>query len=347
MAHKRSHVTIRTVAADAGVSTAAVSKVLRNAYGVSEALRSKVQRSVHKLGYRPRPAARMMRGRSYTMGILIPDIRNPFFADILEGVNTALDRTQYGTLVGISQSATAIEAAVIESMIDWQMDGVILIGARLSADDMARFAERIPLAAIAHHDPGATQFDTVNNDDRLGARLVVEHLLQTGRKHIAFLNLETPPLGEVTVTGQRLAGFRAALEERGIDPERRIVHAGQSSREIQLAARHLLLDHPPPDAIFCWTDFVAFEVLSVARQAGLKVPDDLAIVGYDNTRECDLAQNDLSSIDQSGQVLGLQAARLLVERINGREKAEHFLVVPRLVVRNSSQRRTDPKSRPA
>jgi LacI family transcriptional regulator len=336
MSRKKRPVTIRTVAADAGVSTAAVSKVLRDAYGVSEALRSRVQRSVQKLGYRPRPAARAMRGRSYTMGILLPDIRNPFFADILEGMNTALDRTQYGTLVGISQSATAIEAAVIESMIDWQMDGVILIGARLSTEDMERYAERIPLAAIAHHDSSATRFDTVNNDDRLGGRIVVEHLLQTGRKHIAFLNLDTIRLGEVTVTGQREAGFRVALEEHGLSSERRIVHAGQSSREIQLAARHLLDVRPAPDAIFCWTDFVAFGVLSVARQSGLRVPDDVAIVGYDNTRECDLAQNDLSSVDQSGQVLGLQAARLLSERISGREKAEHFVVTPRLVVRGSS-----------
>ena len=103
-------------------------------------------------------------------------------------------------------------------------------------------------------------------------------------------------------------------------------------REVQLAVKQRLKASPRPEAIFAWTDFVAFEVLSVAREAGLSVPADLAVVGYDNTRDCDLAQHALSSIDQSGQVLGLQAARLLVERIKGREKEEHFLVTLRLVV---------------
>ena len=101
-------------------------------------------------------------------------------------------------------------------------------------------------------------------------------------------------------------------------------------------ARHLLEQRNRPDAIFCWTDFIALEVLSVARDLGLAVPGDLAVVGYDNTSYCDLAQNALSSIDQSGQVLGLQAARLLIERIGGRQKAEHFVVTPRLVARASS-----------
>ena len=91
-----------------------------------------------------------------------------------------------------------------------------------------------------------------------------------------------------------------------------------------------------PEAIFCWTDFIALEVLSVAHELGLSVPDDLAVVGYDNTSYCDLAQNALTSIDQSGQVLGLQAARLLIERIKGRVEAEHFVVTPRLVSRGST-----------
>ena len=92
-----------------------------------------------------------------------------------------------------------------------------------------------------------------------------------------------------------------------------------------------------PEAIFCWTDFVALEVLSVARELELSVPGDLAVVGYDNTSYCDLAQNAITSIDQSGQVFGLQSARLLIERIKGRGAAEHFVITPRLVARASSR----------
>jgi LacI family transcriptional regulator len=116
-----------------------------------------------------------------------------------------------------------------------------------------------------------------------------------------------------------------------------VVVAPQTSRELQGIARHMLQARNRPEAIFCWTDFIALEVLSVARELGLRVPQDLAVVGYDNTAWCDLAQNALTSVDQSGQVLGLQAARLLIERIKGRETAEHLVVTPRLVVRDSSR----------
>jgi LacI family transcriptional regulator len=117
---------------------------------------------------------------------------------------------------------------------------------------------------------------------------------------------------------------------------------------VQTAIRHVLQSRNPPEAIFCWTDFIALEVISVVRELGLSIPADVAIVGYDNTSHCDLAQNALTSVDQSGQVLGLQAARLLVERIKGRERAEHLVVTPRLVVRSSSggPAATPPAGRP-
>lgn len=339
---KRGSVTIRTVAEDAGVSVAAVSKVLRDAYGVSPELRARVTASAAKLGYRPRPAARAMRGLTFTIGIVLPDLRNPFFADIMDGVNAALVRTQYQTLYGISQSALSIEMAVVESMIDWKMDGIILIGPRMMPEEVAAIAERIPTVAVAHHEPDATLFDTVNNDDRLGARMAVEHLVAKGAKRIAFLNLDLAWLGEVSVTGQREAGYRATMKELGLSRYEQVIRAEQTPRELQLAAKQALAAASRPEAVFCWTDFVAFEVLSVAEELGLDIPGDLAVVGYDNTIQCDLAQNSLTSIDQSGQVLGLQAARLLIERIKGRSVAEHFVVTPRLVVRGSSTPSTTP-----
>ncbi|MNL44748.1 HTH-type transcriptional repressor PurR [compost metagenome] len=107
---------------------------------------------------------------------------------------------------------------------------------------------------------------------------------------------------------------------------------------MQIAARRLLQGPNRPDAIFCWTDFIALEVISVATELGLRIPEDIGMVGYDNTMFCDFAQNSLSSIDQSGELLGLQATRLLIERIKGRTEAEHFVVPPRLVVRRSTSR---------
>jgi LacI family transcriptional regulator len=201
------------------------------------------------------------------------------------------------------------------------------------------FASRIPTVIIAYYAGEKDNFDTVNNDDQHGARLVVEHLVASGYRHIAYLSQDLHQTAEAQVTTQREIGFRAAMKDAGLSRNLQVVHALQTSRETQAVARHLLESRNRPEAIFCWTDFIALEVLSVARDLGLSVPGDLAVVGYDNTAYCDLAQNALTSIDQSGQVLGLQAARLLIERIKGREKAEHFVVTPRLVARNSSRAR--------
>ena len=333
---KTGRVTIRDVASDAGVSVAAVSKVLRDAYGVSDALRAKVRASIERLGYRPHAAARGMRGQTYTLGFLIPDLHNPFFADILAGVNTALERTQYQLLLGVCDGDATTEAALIDAMIDRRMDGLILIGSRMGDGPLGEVASRIPTTVIAVHPKGETNYDTVNNDDQLGGQLVVQHLVAAGYKHIAFLSQQLSINETSMVTMHRETGYRAAMKEAGLGKSVQVVYAGQKSREAQMVARHMLEQRNRPDAIFCWTDFIALEVLSVARDMGLSVPDDLAVVGYDNTHYCDLAQNALTSIDQSGQVLGLQAARLLIERIGGRDKAEHFMVTPRLVARASS-----------
>lgn len=337
---KSGRVTIRTVAEDAGVSVAAVSKVLRDAYGVSDALRGRVRASMEKLGYRPHAAARGMRGQTYTLGFLIPDLHNPFFSDIMAGVNAALERTQYQPLLGVSDSVVVTEKALVEAMIDRQMDGIIVIGPRMATPELREAASRIPMVLIAYYASNGANYDTVNNDDRHGAELVVQHLVAGGYRHIAYLGQELDDPEKVMITTEREAGFLRAMHDAGLGRNAQVVTARQTSREVQAVVRHLLQSRNRPEAIFCWTDFIALEVLSVARELGLAVPGDLAVVGYDNTGYCDLAQNALTSIDQSGQVLGLQAARLLIERIKGRVAPEQFVVTPRLVARGSSAART-------
>lgn len=326
-------VTIREVAEDAGVSVAAVSKVLRDAYGVSDSLRAKVRASMDQLGYRPLAAARGMRGQTYTIGLLLPDIRNPFFADIMSGVNTALERTQYRAMVGISQSSPDTEMVMVEAMIDRQMDGLLLIGSTEQRANLTSIAARKPLVTIGHHDPAAGNFDTVNNNDQQGAMLVVKHLVTNGYRKIAMLSLTSTTS---TILAEREMGYRRGMMEAGLGQNISITHSQQSLREVQIAVRRLLQAPNRPDALFCWTDLIGLEAISVARELGLRIPEDVAIVGYDNTMFCDFAQNALTSVDQSGEVLGLQATRLLMERIKGRSEGEHFVVTPRIVARHSS-----------
>ena len=332
-------VTIRNVAEDAGVSVSAVSKVLRDAYGVSDALRKQVEASIEKLGYRPNASARGMRGQSYTLGVLLPDLRNPFFPDIMAGVNSALERTQYQPLLGVSQSAISIELALIESMIDRQMDALILIAPRLSTTEVEKLGKRMPTVVLGLHNPENTSYDTVNNDDFAGAEFVVNHLVDQGYRDIAMLSLELNLTEDSPVSVQREIGYERAMHAHGLDKQTRILRREQTMREVQTAVRHLLESRDRPEALFCWSDKIAFEVIGIATEMGLSVPGDLAVVGYDNSLFCDLAQNALTSVDQFGQVLGIQAARLALERIKGRTEAEHFLVQPRIVIRKSSRAR--------
>jgi DNA-binding LacI/PurR family transcriptional regulator len=333
---KNNRITIKTVAEDAQVSVAAVSRVLRDAYGVSAPLRAKVLASIEKLNYRPHAAARGMRGQTYTLGVLLPDLRNPFFADIMAGVNDALGRTQYQALLGVGEAAEALEHALIDAMIDRQMDGLVLVAPRTPLADLIRIAERIPVVAIGLHDPHVTAFDTVNNDDELGAKLAVRHLFDAGYKRIAHFSMILPSKAGDATFVHRQRGYEAAMAELGLSKHIRVVPAEQRAREAQTVARQLLTSSNRPEAIFCWTDFTALQVLSVAKELGLDVPGDLALVGYDNTSLCDLTPISLTSVDQSGQLLGLQSARLLIERIKGRVRAEHFVIPPRLVARSSS-----------
>ncbi len=325
-------VTIRQVAENAGVSVSAVSKVLRDAYGVSASLRERVEASIKELNYRPLPAARGMRGRTYTLGLVLPDIRNSFFAEILDGVASALVETRYQVMVGIREPA-ASEEAVIEAMIDRQVDGIILVGTVRAETAVEALASRLPLVAIGFHAPTRQRFDTVNTDDQLGASLAVRHLVGNGFPATAMLSLDLPGS---TIVAQRELGYRREMLKCGLVEHINIVRVGNTKAQIVSGATRLLDALARPSALFCWSDFVAVEVLSVAAEMGLSIPNDVAIVGYDNSPVCALAQNSLTSVDQPGAVLGLSAAKLLLERVGGRVGAQHIILQPQLIARASS-----------
>lgn len=335
-------VTIREVAEDAGVSVAAVSKVLRDAYGVSDIMQAKVRASMAKLGYRPHTAARGMRGQTYTIGVLLADVKNPFFPQLIDGIDDGLAGTQYVPLFGIGHGSTTTEEAIVHAMVDRRMDGLIMIGQRLTNAEVEATAREAAIAVIGHHAPQATLFDSANNDDERGGALVVEHLLAQGYKRPAMITLRRADLGQADVSQRREAGFIAAMRAAGFeDSAIRIAPAADDIDNVTATVRLLLEGPNPPDAIFGWADYYALEVLSAVRSLGLRVPEDVGVIGYDNSPPCAYTQNDLTSIDQSGREIGRNAARLLLERIAGRKTAEHFVVQPRVVARRSTARRPD------
>lgn len=325
-------VTIRDVALSAGVSPAAVSKVLTGASGVSEALRCRVEAAILSLGYRPLTTARAMRGRTFTLGVVLPDITNPFFSEIISGAQGFLAATRYHALIGISQAEPAVERRLIDGMIDLQVDGVILLGAIEDSLQLSEIGRAIPTVAIGHRPLADQAFDTVNDDDALGAGLAVKHLAAQGYRKITMLSLQTR---RETIVTDRESGYLDVMAQIG---PANILRLGQDLPTIRMQIGQLLTSPERPEAIFAWADWLALEVISIARQIGLRIPQDLGLIGYDNTPPCGLHQNGLSSIDQQGRHLGSEAARLLIERIEGRREPVGLIVTPMLVPRRSSDR---------
>jgi LacI family transcriptional regulator len=327
--------TIRTVALDAGVSVAAVSKVMRNAYGVSDALRLKVEASIERLGYRPSVAARGMRGRTFTLGVLLVGIDNPFLPGIYQGIESVTEAAGYKIMVGVGAARTPREVRLIEQMIDNRMDGLILVATQIAGETLERFARQIPIAVIGHHEPGASGYDTINNDDRAGGALVVRALLDRGYRDIAMIAMEDPDDHQADVSPQRERGYLAAMAEAGLSSSVRVFRyplAGPK-RDAQL---HQFLTAPDrPRAVFCWSDLDAIPLLNAAFRLGVRVPDDLAVVGYDNSPMSSLSMVSLASVDQDGPGLGRLAAEALFSRMNGRTVAEHRMIQPKLIQRGS------------
>jgi LacI family transcriptional regulator len=328
-------VTIVDVAKHAQVSTTAVSKVLRNAYGTSPGMRAKVQEAITELGYRPRAAARGMRGQTYTIGVLLPDIRNPFFPEILDGVTDHLRDTDYHVLLGTSANGDA-EDTTIDAMIDRGMDGMILVAPISPRSRLEHVANTAPTVVIGRHGHSAT-YDTVTDDDHTGAALVVNHLADLGHHRIAHIeHHETNPtrLAEMP-NAIRAEGYRQAMHARGLEAD--IVSTTYTQEGGYLGTRQLLARPEHPTAIFAGADIVAMGVLEALAEAGLSVPDDISVAGYDNTGFAALGPISLTSVDQAGHQIGVNAARLLLERIGDRDKpSAQIKLSPTLVTRHTT-----------
>ncbi|MET8352020.1 LacI family DNA-binding transcriptional regulator [Micromonospora sp. NPDC005206] len=331
-------VTIVDVAQHAEVSTTAVSKVLRNAYGTSPAMRAKVRKAVAELGYRPSAAARGMRGQTYTIGVMLPDIRNPFFAEILDGVTEWLSDTEYQVLLGPGCNGEAAEARVTETMIDHSMDGVILIAPISSRSRLQHVASTVPTVVVGRHSH-STAYDSVADDDIAGAALVVDHLADLGHRRIAHIeHLETDPARIAEMPNAiRAEGYRQAMQARGLADGIDIVSTTYTQQGGYLGAQQLLARPRRPTAIFAGADIVAMGVLEAIAQAGLTVPGDMSVAGYDNTTFADFEPISLTSVDQAGREIGRSAARLLLDRIAHLDKpAAHIRLSPTLVTRRST-----------
>ena len=331
-------VTIVDVARHAGVSTTAVSKVLRNAYGASPQMQTRVRAAIEDLGYRPSAAARGLRGQTYTIGVMLPDLRNPFFADVLDGVTEQLAGSDYQLLMAACCNDVKAEARITDALIDRSMDGVILIAPISPRRHLQSLARTVPTVVVGRHGHSA-DYDTVTDDDFAGAGLVVEHLAELGHRRIAHIeHLERDPVRLVEMpNAQRADGYRHAMNGHGLADHIDVASTTYTQEGGYRGARELLARPDRPTAIFAGADIVAMGVLDALTEAGLWAPDDMSLAGYDNTTFAAFGPISLTTVDQAGHQMGVNAARLLLDRIADRGKpTAQVKLSPTLVTRRTT-----------
>ena len=331
-------ITIVDVARHANVSTTAVSKVLNNSYGVSPTMQAKVRQAIAELGYRPHTSARGMRGQTYTIGVMLPEFRNPFFPDILDGLTDRLRGTDYQMLFAPGCNSEDEEARVTEAMIDRSMDGLILIAPISSRSRLERVAGLLPTVVIGRHGHSGA-YDTVADDDNAGAALIVGHLADLGHRRIAHIeHLETDPVRLTEMPNAiRADGYKQAMRAHGLADEIDIVSTTYTQQGGYLGTQQLLARPQRPTAIFAGADIVAMGVLEAIAEAGLSVPEDISVAGYDNTTFAAFGPISLTTVDQAGRQIGADAARLLLDRIADRNTpTAQVRFSPTLVVRGTT-----------
>jgi LacI family transcriptional regulator len=330
-------VTLADIARDLGITKVAVSKALRGHSDISEATRLRVEQRARALGYLPNATWRTLRyRRSHLIGIVVPSVIDSFFSEMLEGVSGVLDRTGYQAIVAVSSEQAEREVREIDALMSRQVEGLIIASCQ-RRDELGMF-ERIRrrglpfVAADRQIEKLAGCF--VGVDNLALGKLVTEHLIGCGRKRIAHL------CGPNTSPGiLRVRGYKAALAAAGLKIETGLVLGGGESREVVApATRALLQRSDPPDAIFCYNDLTAVEALREIAAAGLRVPEDIALAGVGNNRYSDVLASPLTTVDQSTQLMGEQAAGLLLKWLNTGSTPEpgQIRLPVRLIVRESS-----------
>lgn len=326
------HPTMEDVASRAGVSRALVSLVMRNSPKVSERSRVAVLEAAEELGYRRNLMAHHLASRcTMTIGLVLNDLHNPFFAEMTDGIHEAALEAGYRIVINTGLRSLAGEKAAIDTFLEFRTDGIILVGSELSADELEALASETNLVVAARVST-ADSYDTVSIDDRLGARMVVDHLVDLGHRRIAHID-GGPGAG----ARKRREGYKAAMEQRGLSKHVRIVTGEYSEQAGTVGVDKLLSEGEMPTAIFSANDLMATGVLDRLQFEGLKVPDDVSLVGFDNTAVAALHQMSLTTVDQPCELLGQLAARYLIERLDEeREESLHHLLKPSLVCRSTS-----------
>jgi DNA-binding LacI/PurR family transcriptional regulator len=322
--------TILDVAHEAGVSKSLVSRVMQDSPLVSAESRRAVVEAAEKLGYRPNAAARtMVRQRSSSVGLVVSDFDNPFFGDVIAGVDAAAHAAGMRVVLMGANRDAARERDAIRSLLEMRVDALVLASPTLATSEVVALAAEIPTAVVGRPTRG-TPMASVANNDRLGARLVVEHLVTLGHRRIAHIDG-----GQVAGARARRTGYERAMRDHGLAGEAHVVAGAFTQHGGEAGMRQVLDLDDRPTAVFAADDFAAIGALQAIDEAGLCVPGDVSLVGYDNTWLAGIHRLDLTSVEQPRREMGRLATEAVLDLLDG-GGVRHELLDPTLVIRNTT-----------
>ena len=326
------------------MSVVTVSKVLRNHEDIGDQTRERVLKRIKELDYRPNLAARaLITGRSFTMGLVVPDLLHPFFGQIAKALSAVLRPKGYGLIISSSEEDPELERQEILQLLGRQVDALLIASAQSTVESFRRIeAQKTPYVLIDRQLTGLAA-NYVGIDNVAAGALATAHLIEQGCRRIA--HIRGP---QVSTAIGRVEGYRQALSKARLAKlAEQIVPIGASGDDRgepggYEATKKLLAGDPVPDGIFCYNDPVAMGSMRAILDSGLRIPEDIAVVGCGNLLYSDFLRIPLSSIDQDSIGIGEGAAKLALARVESRKslKPESIVARPKLVVRASSLRLT-------
>lgn len=305
-------VTIKDVARKAGVSHSTVSRALNGNSLIPEETAASIRVLANEMGYLPSAVARGLRtNRSQVLGVIVSSIADPFFSEILQGIDDAAQQSGYSLFIAASQCDLNHERAIVRTMREHRVDGVIICSTPFSAEQSQKLRSyEIPIVVINNQSSEDYRF-SIHHDDLDGSQQVMRHLIELGHKQIAYLGYANS--GRTNF--KRLSGYSAEMEKAGLTIYDGYEYEVQTNdpQDGQAAVQHFLALTPRPTAIFCYNDMLAIGVLRGLQDAGLRIPQDCSVVGFDNISFSAFTSPPLTTFDQPKRTIGMQAAQLILQ----------------------------------
>ena len=312
-------VTMRDVAQEAGVSIKTVSRVVNQQGEFTAETQERVLAAIEKLGYRPSKVARaLVTRRTDTIGLLIGDIQNPYFSEVARGILDFAQEREYDVFLCNTDGVPHTEKRAIYSLIDHNIDGAIIYPTWKNKDWIPRFAQiNCPLVLVNSKTEPRPGVGLIRTKIKKGANLAVKYLIQKGHQKIGMIAGEVSPIEKIN----RVQGYREALEENGLIFREDWVMLGQPVMEHGFAAaKELLSKNPEISAIFCYNDLLAMGAIQSCKEMGLKVPEDIAVIGFDNITYSALIHPPLTTIHVDKYEIGQRSASLLLKMLKEPER---------------------------